>query len=161
LRIFGNDYPTVDGTGVRDYIHVMDLAEGHVAALEKLTAGVHVYNLGTGRGTSVLELVETFQKVNGVKVPYEIVGRRPGDIAECYADASKAKEELGWTAKRGIREMCRDAWRWHWGGTGTFRLPHPGVARGRFVCHINATRYLTTKQPLKNKPINIRHLLSW
>jgi UDP-glucose 4-epimerase len=124
LRIFGNDYPTVDGTGVRDYIHVMDLAEGHVAALEKLTAGVHVYNLGTGRGTSVLELVETFQKVNGVKVPYEIVGRRPGDIAECYADASKAKEELGWTAKRGIREMCRDAWRWHWGGAGTFRLPH-------------------------------------
>ena len=111
LRIFGNDYPTVDGTGVRDYIHVMDLAEGHVAAIEKLTAGVHVYNLGTGRGTSVLELVKTFQEVNGVNVPYEIVDRRSGDIAECYADASKAERELGWTAKRGIKDMCRDAWR--------------------------------------------------
>jgi UDP-glucose 4-epimerase len=112
LRIFGNDYPTADGTGVRDYIHVVDLAEGHVAALENLTAGMHVYNLGTGRGTSVLELVKAFQEVNGVKVPYEIVDRRPGDIAECYADASKAKAELGWTAKRGIKEMCRDSWRW-------------------------------------------------
>jgi len=115
LRIFGNDYPTPDGTGVRDYIHVMDLAEGHVAALEKLTPGVHVYNLGTGRGISVLELVKTFEEVNGVKVPYEIVGRRPGDIAVSYADVSKAKAELGWTAKRGIREMCRDAWRYECG----------------------------------------------
>ncbi|MGI6114497.1 MAG: UDP-glucose 4-epimerase GalE [Mahellales bacterium] len=110
LKIFGNDYPTVDGTGVRDYIHVVDLAEGHVAAIEKLTEGVHIYNLGTGKGTSVLQLVHAFEEVNVIKVPYEIVGRRPGDIAECYADASKAERELGWKAKRGIKEMVRDAW---------------------------------------------------
>lgn len=111
LRVFGNDYPTVDGTGVRDYIHVVDLAEGHVAALENLTEGVHVYNLGTGKGTSVLELVKAFEDANDIEVPYEIVVRRPGDIASCYADASKAKRELGWTAKRDIIAMCRDAWR--------------------------------------------------
>lgn len=111
LRVFGNDYPTVDGTGVRDYIHVLDLAEGHVAALENLTEGVHVYNLGTGKGTSVLELVKAFEEANDIEVPYEIVDRRPGDIASCYADASKAKRELGWTAKRDIIAMCRDAWR--------------------------------------------------
>ncbi|MBM7610247.1 UDP-glucose 4-epimerase [Lysinibacillus composti] len=111
LRVFGNDYPTVDGTGVRDYIHVEDLAEGHVAALENLTEGVHVYNLGTGKGTSVLELVKAFEEANDIEVPYEIVDRRPGDIASCYADASKAKRELGWTAKRDIIAMCRDAWR--------------------------------------------------
>lgn len=111
LRVFGNDYPTVDGTGVRDYIHVLDLAEGHVAALDHLTEGVHIYNLGTGRGTSVLELVKAFEEANGIKVPYEIVDRRPGDIAECYADVSKAKKELGWTAKRDIVTMCKDAWR--------------------------------------------------
>lgn len=110
LRIFGNDYPTVDGTGVRDYIHVMDLAEGHVAALEKLAPGVHIYNLGTGRGTSVLQLVKAFEEANGIKIPYEIVGRRSGDIAECYADVSKAERELGWKAKRGISEMVKDAW---------------------------------------------------
>ena len=111
LRVFGNDYPTVDGTGVRDYIHVVDLAEGHVAAVENLTEGVHVYNLGTGKGTSVLELVKAFEEANDIKVPYEIGDRRPGDIASCYADASKAKQELGWTAKRDIIAMCRDAWR--------------------------------------------------
>lgn len=111
LRIFGNDYPTVDGTGVRDYIHVMDLAEGHVAALEHLTQGVHIYNLGTGKGTSVLELVKAFEDANGFSIPYEIVDRRPGDIAECYADVTKAKRELGWEAKRDIVTMCRDAWR--------------------------------------------------
>ncbi|GIN96867.1 UDP-glucose 4-epimerase [Siminovitchia terrae] len=111
LRVFGNDYPTVDGTGVRDYIHVMDLAEGHVAALDNMTEGVHIYNLGTGRGTSVLELVKAFEEANGIEVPYEIVDRRPGDIASCYADSSKAKRELGWTAKRNIISMCRDAWR--------------------------------------------------
>jgi UDP-glucose 4-epimerase len=110
LRVFGNDYPTVDGTGVRDYIHVMDLAEGHVAALEHLTEGIHIYNLGTGKGTTVLELVRAFEQVNNVKIPYEIVNRRPGDIAECYADVSKAKRELGWSAKRDIFAMCRDAW---------------------------------------------------
>ncbi|MDK2800373.1 MAG: UDP-glucose 4-epimerase [Clostridiales bacterium] len=111
LRVFGNDYPTVDGTGVRDYIHVVDLAEGHVAALNHLTPGVHIYNLGTGQGTSVLQLVHTFEEANSIKIPYEIVARRPGDIAECYADASKAERELGWKAKRGIVEMCKDAWR--------------------------------------------------
>ncbi len=111
LRVFGNDYPTFDGTGVRDYIHVLDLAEGHVAALENLTEGVHVYNLGTGKGTSVLELVKAFEEANDIEVPYEIVDRRPGDIASCFADASKAKRELGWTVKRDIIAMCRDAWR--------------------------------------------------
>lgn len=111
LKVFGNNYPTVDGTGVRDYIHVMDLAEGHVAALDHLTEGVKIYNLGTGQGTSVLELIKAFEEANGIKVPYEIADRRPGDIAECYADVSKAKRELGWTAKRDIITMCRDAWR--------------------------------------------------
>jgi UDP-glucose 4-epimerase len=111
LRVFGNDYPTVDGTGIRDYIHVMDLAEGHVAALEQLTEGVHIYNLGTSQGTSVLQLVQAFEAANAVRVPYEIVGHRPGDIAVCYADAAKAEKELNWTAKRGLIEMCRDAWR--------------------------------------------------
>ena len=110
LRIFGNDYPTIDGTGVRDYIHVVDLAEGHVTAIERINEGVHIYNLGTGQGTSVLQLVETFEKVNGIKIPYEVIDRRPGDIAICYADVSKAKRELGWTAKRDVKEMVRDAW---------------------------------------------------
>jgi len=112
LHVYGADYPTIDGTGVRDYIHVVDLAEGHIAALERLEEGVHVYNLGTGQGTSVLQLVKTFEQVNGVKIPYEIVGRRQGDVAESYADVSKAWRELGWAAKRGIEEMCRDAWRY-------------------------------------------------
>ena len=102
---------TVDGTGVRDYIHVVDLAKGHVSAIEKLSGGVHVYNLGTGRGTSVLELVNAFVKTNGVDVPYEIAARRPGDIATCYADASKAEKELGWKTKLGVEDMVRDAWR--------------------------------------------------
>lgn len=110
LRIFGNDYDTVDGTGVRDYIHVCDLADGHVAALSHLTPGVHIHNLGTGKGTSVLELVHAFEEANGIRIPYSIVGRRSGDIASCYADASKAERELGWKATRGIVEMCRDAW---------------------------------------------------
>lgn len=111
LRVFGNDYPTPDGTGIRDYIHVMDLAEGHVAAYKHLSKGVHIYNLGTGKGTSVLELVHAFEEANGIKVPFQIVERRPGDIAVCYADASKAEKELGWKAKRNIVDMCRDAWR--------------------------------------------------
>jgi UDP-glucose 4-epimerase len=127
LSIYGNDYPTQDGTGVRDYIHVMDLAEGHVAALNALDRAqpgtVMTVNLGTGRGYSVLELVETFERVNGVKVPRRIVGRRPGDIAVCYADASLAKKLLGWEAKRGIEEMCRDAWRWQ-------RMNPDGYGRG-------------------------------
>jgi len=111
LSVFGSDYPTVDGTGARDYIHVLDLAQGHVSALNNLTAGIHVYNLGTGKGTSVLQLVKAFEETNNIKVPYEIVDRRPGDIASCYADTSKAKKELGWAAKRGIVEMCRDSWK--------------------------------------------------
>ncbi|SDY66411.1 UDP-galactose 4-epimerase [Proteiniborus ethanoligenes] len=111
LSVFGNDYDTIDGTGVRDYIHVVDLAKGHVKAIENLEKGVNIYNLGTGRGTSVLELVNAFMKVNDINVPYEIVGRRPGDIATCYADASKAEKELGWKAELGIEEMVRDAWK--------------------------------------------------
>lgn len=110
LHVFDADYPTVDGTGVRDYIHVMDVAEGHVAALEQLTTGVNVYNLGTGKGTSVLQLVQTFERVNGLKIPYEIVNRRPGDLPVMYADVSKANRELKWKARRSIEEMCRDAW---------------------------------------------------
>lgn len=111
LRVFGNDYPTVDGTGVRDYIHVMDLAEGHVAALKQLNAGVQIYNLGTGKGTSVLQLVKAFEESTGVDIPYIVVPRRPGDMAEYYAGVSKAEQELGWTAKKDISDMCRDAWR--------------------------------------------------
>ncbi len=111
LSVFGDDYDTVDGTGVRDYIHVVDLAKGHVKAIENLKDGVNIYNLGTGRGTSVLELVNAFMKVNDIDVPYEIVGRRPGDIATCFADASKAEKELGWKAELGIDEMVRDAWK--------------------------------------------------
>lgn len=117
LRVFGNDYPTVDGTGVRDYIHVVDLAEGHIAALDKLTSGIHIYNLGTGQGTSVLQLVKAFEEANGIKVPYEIVDRRSGDIASCYADVTKAKKELNWEAKRDLVDMCRDAWRFEKGYT--------------------------------------------
>jgi UDP-glucose 4-epimerase len=114
LSIFGDDYPTPDGTGVRDYIHVVDLAAGHVKALAKLVQrpGVVVYNLGTGKGYSVLEMVNTFAEVSGRKVPYRIVGRRPGDIAACYADPAKAFRELGWRARFGLREMCEDSWRW-------------------------------------------------
>ena len=112
LKIFGNDYPTIDGTGVRDYIHVVDLSLGHIKALDKLRnfKGIEIYNLGTGRGYSVLELVKTFEKVNGVNIKYKITNRRQGDIATCYADPKKAQEGLGWTATRGIEEMCRDSW---------------------------------------------------
>lgn len=113
LTVFGNDYNTPDGTGVRDYIHVVDLAKGHLKALDKIREekGVKIYNLGTGNGYSVLDLVTNFEKVNNIKVNYKIGARRPGDIAACYADATKAKEELDWVAERGIEEMCRDAWR--------------------------------------------------
>ena len=114
LGVFGNDYDTPDGTGVRDYIHVVDLARGHVMALKKLqgNAGLNIYNLGTGNGYSVLDLVNNFQEATGVKVPYSIKPRRPGDIATCYASADKAFEELGWKAEFGIKEMCEDSWRW-------------------------------------------------
>ena len=114
LNVFGNDYPTHDGTGVRDYIHVVDLARGHVAALAFSMdhTGCEVFNLGTGKGYSVLDIVQAFEKANGVKVPYVITDRRPGDIAECYADTHKAEAQLHWKAEKGIEEMCRDAWRW-------------------------------------------------
>lgn len=114
LSVFGNDYPTKDGTGVRDYIHVVDLAEGHVKALEKVlnSTGADAYNLGTGTGYSVLEMVKAFEKVSGKEVPYRFADRRPGDIATCFADPAKAKRELGWEAKRGLEEMCADSWRW-------------------------------------------------
>ncbi|MBU4446503.1 MAG: UDP-glucose 4-epimerase GalE [Candidatus Marinimicrobia bacterium] len=114
LSVFGNDYPTNDGTGVRDYIHVVDLALGHVRALQKLIgqSGVHIYNLGTGRGYSVLEMISEFEKASGRKIPYRIIDRRPGDIAECYADPSKAEKDLGWRTERGIEDMCVDTWRW-------------------------------------------------
>ena len=114
LGVFGNDYDTPDGTGVRDYIHVVDLAAGHVKAIEKLreNPGVEVYNLGTGNGYSVLQVVAAFEKACGHAIPYEIKPRREGDIATCYCDPQKAKEELGWEAKYGIDEMCEDSWRW-------------------------------------------------
>ena len=112
LSVFGNDYQTKDGTGVRDYIHVVDLAKGHLKALDKIRkeAGVQIYNLGTGNGYSVLDLVETFERVNKIEVKRKIAPRRPGDIAVCYADPTKAKKELGWVAEKGIEDMCKDAW---------------------------------------------------
>ena len=114
LRVFGGDYPTPDGTGVRDYIHVVDLAKGHVAALKKLQsgAGIFTYNLGTGVGYSVLDMLHAFEKACGKTLPYEIVSRRPGDVAACYADPEKAAAELGWRAQYGVDRMCADSWRW-------------------------------------------------
>ena len=114
LRVFGDDYPTADGTGVRDYIHVVDLAEGHLKALELIwdQTGVFIHNLGTGRGYSVLEVIQAFEQASGVQIPYQIEGRRPGDIAVCYADVGKAKREMGFEARFGMEEMCADAWRW-------------------------------------------------
>ncbi|MCR4614568.1 MAG: UDP-glucose 4-epimerase GalE [Clostridiales bacterium] len=114
LNVFGNDYDTPDGTGVRDYIHVVDLALGHVKAIEKVLgeSSFSVYNLGTGVGYSVLDMLHSFEKACGKKLPYKIAPRRPGDIATCYSDPSKAKRELGWTAERGLDEMCEDTWRW-------------------------------------------------
>jgi len=110
LSVYGNDYPTVDGTGVRDYVHVVDLALGHVAAIENHRKGTSIYNLGTGKGTSVLELVRAFELENGITIPYKFVGRRPGDIAICFADVSKAKKELNWEANLTISDMVRDSW---------------------------------------------------
>ncbi len=114
LSVFGGDYPTPDGTGVRDYIHVVDLALGHIAAVQKLAQnpGVAAYNLGTGQGYSVLEMVAAFERACGKPIPYQIVGRRPGDIAETYADPSWAQRQLGWSARQGLDEMCADVWRW-------------------------------------------------
>ena len=114
LSVFGDDYDTPDGTGVRDYIHVVDLAKGHIKALEKISKdlGLVTYNLGTGNGYSVLDLVKAFGAASGKEIPYKIAPRRPGDIATCYADPKKANEELGWNATKGVKEMCEDAWRW-------------------------------------------------
>lgn len=114
LQVFGNDYDTPDGTGVRDYIHVVDLAKGHVKALEYLASheGLEALNIGTGIGYSVLDIVRAFEEVNAVHLPYKVVGRRPGDIAECYADSTKAENLLGWKAEKDLRDMCRDSWRW-------------------------------------------------
>ena len=115
LSVFGGDYPTPDGTGVRDYIHVVDLAKGHVAALKKFetpNCGVQIFNLGTGRGYSVLDMVKAFGRATGKEIPYKIVERRAGDIPECYADPTKAKEELGWVAEKTLDDMCADSWRW-------------------------------------------------
>ena len=125
LRIYGNDYPTADGTGVRDYIHVVDLAYGHVAALRKLVESdaprESIVNLGTGRGHSVLEVVRSFEAASGRAVPFEIVGRRPGDVATCYADPSRAKNLLGWEARHPLDAMCADAWRWQQANPYGFR----------------------------------------
>ncbi|KEY91554.1 UDP-glucose 4-epimerase [Candidatus Photodesmus blepharus] len=114
LSVFGNDYPTPDGTGIRDYIHIMDLVEGHVVALESISgkSGLRVYNLGTGKGFSVFEMIEIFNQVCGVRIPYQICQRRLGDIAECWANPEKAKHDLGWTAKRSMIEIMEDTWRW-------------------------------------------------
>ena len=124
VGVFGNDYDTPDGTGVRDYIHVVDLALGHVKALKKMASSeplVRIYNLGTGQGFSVLQMIEAFSKACGKTIPYSIKPRRPGDIAECYADAALAKKELGWEAERGIDEMCEDSWRWQSGNPNGYR----------------------------------------
>ena len=114
LNVWGDDYDTPDGTGVRDYIHVVDLALGHIKAVEKVegSEGLFIYNLGTGKGYSVLDVVKAFEKASGVKIPYKIGPRRDGDIATCYSDPSKAYKELGWKAERDIEEMCEDSWRW-------------------------------------------------
>ncbi|MDD9266513.1 UDP-glucose 4-epimerase GalE [Paenibacillus sp. GCM10023248] len=132
VQIYGNDYATPDGTGVRDYIHVVDLARGHLKALEKVMAatGVEAYNLGTGRGYSVMEMVAAFEGVTGKRIPYRVTERRAGDIGVCYADATKAQRELGWVAELGIEEMCRDAWHWQ------SRNPH-GYQEAAPIVHAN------------------------
>ncbi len=121
INVFGDDYPTPDGTGVRDYIHVVDLALGHVKAIEHLRAGVFTYNLGTGKGYSVLDMIHAFEKACGKKLPYKVAPRRSGDIATCYASPDKAREELGWEAKFGIEEMCADQWKWQSGNPNGYQ----------------------------------------
>jgi UDP-glucose 4-epimerase len=147
LRVFGSDYPTADGTGVRDYIHVVDLARGHLAALAYLDrgGGSLVANLGTGRGYSVLETVQAFESACGRRVPLEIVAHRPGDVAACYADASLAAKELGWRAQLGIDEMCADAWRWQ--SMNPDGYPEGGVGDPSTACHWSATQIGRAPQP--------------
>ncbi len=132
LSVFGGDWPTPDGTGVRDYIHVVDLAQGHLAALRRAFAvpGAWTVNLGTGNGYSVLDMVKAFEKASGRPVPYTIVDRRPGDIASCYADPARAEALLGWRAGKGIDEMCADGWRWQSANPQGFRAPEPVSAPG-------------------------------
>ncbi len=124
LAVFGNDYPTVDGTGVRDYIHVVDLAQGHLAALKALQTrtGTQVWNLGTGQGYSVLQIIQAFEAASGKSIPYRLVKRRPGDIASCYADPTKAATELGWSAKRDLFTMMFDSWRWQMTNPDGYRM---------------------------------------
>jgi UDP-glucose 4-epimerase len=135
VPVYGNDYPTPDGTGVRDYIHVMDLAAGHERALDRLAAepGFATYNLGTGRGYSVLEVIAAFERASGRRIPHRIVGRRPGDVAACWADPSRAERELVWKAERGLEQMCADAWRWQAGNPDGYpddgALPPPARFR--------------------------------
>ncbi len=115
LSVFGGDYPTADGTAERDYIHVQDVAEGHVVALDAIVggdAGVHVWNLGSGQGTSVLEMIHAFERASGREIPYEVVDRRPGDLPAFWADPTKAEQELGWRTSRTVDDMCRDTWTW-------------------------------------------------
>lgn len=121
VSVFGDDYDTADGTGVRDYIHVVDLAKGHVAALQHSKTGVETYNLCTGRGVSVLELIAAFSKAAGKEIPYQIAPRRPGDVASCYATAEKANQQIGWTAEKSIEEACEDSWRWQSQNPNGFR----------------------------------------
>lgn len=134
LNVFGNDYDTIDGTGVRDYIHVVDLAKGHLKALNYVfhTTGVEAFNLGTGKGYSVLQVVKTFEEVTGREVKYNIAPRRPGDIGECYANPKKAKEILGWVAEKGIEEMCRDTWRWQSENPEGYKSGRLELHRNRF-----------------------------
>lgn len=129
VSVFGGDYDTIDGTGVRDYIHVVDLSLGHLKALMKLkdATGVHTYNLGTGHGYSVLEMISAFQQASGSPIPYRITDRRPGDIAVCYAETAKAEAELGWRAERGIEEMCKDTWRWQSMNPQGYKTPEPAA----------------------------------
>lgn len=138
VHVFGDDYPTVDGTGVRDYIHVVDLARGHLRALERILSksGVDVYNLGTGRGYSVLEMITAFERVSGRNIPYTITDRRPGDIAVCFANTTKANEELGWAATRGIEEMCEDSWRWQYTNPNGYEQEELVVSGSALAPHI-------------------------
>ncbi len=138
VHVYGGDYPTADGTGVRDYIHVVDLAKGHLKALEKIVGGkgVEVYNLGTGQGYSVLEVIAAFERASDRSIAYEITDRRPGDIAICYADTTKAREELGWSAERGMDQMCKDAWRWQLGNPEGYRTHQPAFEGRRLSVSI-------------------------
>ncbi|WP_419872090.1 UDP-glucose 4-epimerase GalE [Candidatus Pristimantibacillus sp. PTI5] len=142
VNVFGSDYETADGTGVRDYIHVVDLARGHLKALEKIMikSGVDIFNLGTGRGYSVLEMIAAFEKVSGRRIPYALIERRPGDIAICYADTVKANEELNWTATYGIEEMCEDSWRWQYSNPNGYGEDEFSVSERESAGYIKAAQ---------------------